>query len=123
MVPVKYVGIRAGGFIDNLYGSGATWARPGDVVEIDDYPALLLLRHPEFEDGRKGKLYGTPIKAKAPEKETDDDQRPPPVQLEAMTKAEIATYAKRSFGIDLNLRETKDELVHRVSRMVGMARV
>ena len=84
----------------------------------------MLLRHPEFEDARKGKAKGAPIKAEKPEQEIDDDQRPPAVQLDVMTKAEIAQYAKRSFGVELDVSKSKkEELIHTVGRMMGMARV
>lgn len=123
MIPVKYVGLKEDGFVDHLYGSGVRWAKPGEVQDVEPYAASRLLSHPEFEDARKGKSYGTPIKAEAPEKDIEDDQRPAPVQLDAMTKAEITQYAKRSFGVDLDAKETKAELVSKVSRMVGMARI
>lgn len=123
MIPVKYVGPKPSGSVDHLYGSGTRWSKPGDVQEVEPYAAKMLLRHPEYEDARKGKAAGTPIVAEAPVKEIEDDQRPPPVQLEAMTKAEIAAYAKRSFGVDIDPSTKKADLIHTVGRMVGMARV
>ena len=123
MIPVKYVGPKLKGSVDHLYGSGTRWTKPGDVQDVEPYVAKMLLRHPEYEDARKGKAAGTPITAEAPIKEIEDDQRPPPVQLDSMTKGEIAAYVKRSFGVDIDTSAKKVDLIHSVSRMVGMARV
>jgi hypothetical protein len=123
MFPVKYVWPKLKGSFDHLYGSGTRWTKPGDVQDVEPYVAKMLLRHPEYEDARKGKAAGTPITAEAPIKEIEDDQRPPPVQLDSMTKGEIAAYVKRSFGVDIDTSAKKVDLIHSVSRMVGMARV
>jgi hypothetical protein len=114
-VPIKYVGSSAS-WTDNLYGSGLTWLR-NDFQIVPGYIAVRLLKHVEFQDGRTGKLKGRPIDATEPSRKDEDE--PPLVDLNAMTKENLVQYAKRNFNLDVSGRAVKGEMVEIVRRQMG----
>ena len=118
LIKVKYVGLLEA-WDDHVYGSGL-WVR-GEPRAVEDYLAAQLLKHSEFEDARHPKQRG-PIDAQAPEKPeaTQEEWELPPLQsFDAMTKEQIAVFAKRTFGAELPARQTKAEMVERVRFLMG----
>lgn len=118
LIKVKYIGLLES-WDDHIYGSG-TWVQ-GEPREVEDYLAMQLLKHSEFEDARHHKQRG-PIEAVIPEKpqeEQEDWEKAPLQSLEAMTKEQIAVFAKRTFGADLPTTNTKAEMVERVRFLMG----
>ena len=120
MIPIRYIGKKTS-FTDTLYGSRATWQH-GDVVEVDEWQALRLLRHPEFQDARPRKER-TAIQAERPEDppvETVD--LPPLTSLETMTKNDLTTFVRRHFGIELDAGAKKAELVVKAKTLMARVR-
>ena len=118
LIKIKYIGLLDA-WDDHLYGSG-TWIQ-GEPREVEDFLAMQLLKHPEFEDARHHKQRG-PIEAVIPEKpveEPEDWERAPLQSFEAMTKEQIATFAKRTFGAELPTKQTKAEMIDRVRFLMG----
>lgn len=120
MIPIRYVGSKAP-FRDHLYGSGAEW-RYSDVVEVSPVAARKLLTHPEFEDARED--TSVPIKSVVVKETLDDkteevEHEPPLVNLDAMTKAQIAEYAYRQFGVELDGKATKTDMANTVRLQMG----
>jgi hypothetical protein len=116
IVPIIYIG-GADSWFDNLYGTGLTWTK-GGFQNVPGHVAYDLLRHPEFKDGRVGKLKDRDIDATKPEKPEVKDE-PPLVNLEAMTKDNIAQYAKRNFNLELDDGMKKADMVELVRRQMG----
>ena len=103
-MPIRYVGNRPE-FFDYLYGSKETWPQ-GGVVPVEIPIAIKLLQHPEFEDARDvdEQLAHTPkellaLPADVPDEpgveedeKTEEElpEEPPLVNLEALTKDQIA---------------------------------
>lgn len=118
-VKVKYVGLLDV-FEDHLYNTGA-WVKD-TPREVEDYQALQLLRHPEFEDARHHTQRGKQIDAVIPEKadkDVEEDQLPSLQPLDAMTKAQLAVHAKRQFGVDIPTDLLKSEMVEKVRFLMG----
>ena len=118
MVKVKYVGLLEQ-WDDHLYESG-TWVK-NEPREVEDWIAAQLLKHPEFEDARHHKQRG-PIIAVPPEKpeeEPEDWEKAPLQSFDAMTKEQIAVFAKRTFGAELPTKQTKAEMIDRVRFLMG----
>lgn len=118
LIKIKYIGLLDA-WDDHLYGSG-TWIQ-GEPREVEDFLAMQLLKHPEFEDARHHKQRG-PIEAVIPEKpveEPEEWEQAPLQSFEAMTKEQIATFAKRTFGADLPTKQTKAEMIDRVRFLMG----
>lgn len=118
LIKIKYIGLLDA-WDDHLYGSG-TWIQ-GEPREVEDFLAMQLLKHPEFEDARHHKQRG-PILAVPPEKpeeEPEDWEKAPLQSFDAMTKEQIAVFAKRTFGAELPVKQTKAEMIDRVRFLMG----
>lgn len=121
MIKVKYSpsAEQNQSWFDNLYGSGE-WSAD-DVRDVDEWTAVCLLKHPEFLDARHHKQRGE-IDAKPPvikDKEEDENELAPLVQIDSMTKEQVAVFAKRQFGIDLPAGLKKGEMVDKVRFLMG----
>lgn len=117
-VKVKYVGLLDV-FEDHLYNTGS-WEKD-KARDVEDFEAMQLLRHPEFEDARHHTQRGKPIEAVVPDKEdnVEEDQLPTLKPLEAMTKEQLAVHAKRSFGVDVPTDLLKADMVGRIRNLMG----
>lgn len=112
-IAIKYNGPKP--YTDHLYGSKLHWDIGDTREDVPEHIAVKLLRHPEFEDARKRK---TEIKVE-PRPREEVDIQPPLVNLEAMTKDQLADYAHRNFGVRLDTKAKKDELVDTVRLTMG----
>ena len=119
LVPVKYVGLKDEE-VDHIYGSWVTWKR-GEIQEVEDYVAMQLIKHPEFEDARHHKQKTKPIEGVIPERQVEeikDEDLPPLVHsMESMTKDQIAQYARRNFGVQVEGK--KGEMIEKVRYLMG----
>ncbi|MCK2097524.1 hypothetical protein [Thauera aromatica] len=112
-VAIKYTGPKP--YTDHLYGSRLHWEIGDTREDVPEHIAVKLLRHPEFEDARKRK---TEIKVEPPPREEREDV-PPLVNLDAMTRDQLADYAHRNFGVRLDPKAKKAELVDTVRLTMG----
>ena len=97
-IHVKYNGNKAE-WTDRFYGSGGTWT-PGAVLAIEEASARKLLKHPEFEE--VDQFDDLDVQEPEPEKVEEDEVEPPPlVDIETMTKTQLAVFAQRNFGLQL----------------------
>lgn len=112
-IAIKYTGPKP--FTDHLYGSKLHWEIGDTREDVPEHIAIKLLRHPEFEDARKRK---TEIKVEELPRE-EQDNLPPLVNLEAMTKDQLAQYAHRNFGVVLDAGMKKSELLDTVRLQMG----
>lgn len=112
-IAIKYNGPKP--YTDHLYGSKLHWEIGDTRDDVPEHIAVKLLRHPEFEDARK---YKSKIKVEEQPREEVEDL-PPLVNLESMTKDQLAQYAHRNFGVKLDTSVKKAELLDTVRLTMG----
>ena len=123
MIPVKYVGPKETE-VEHNYGSGVFF-KQGEVTMVPDYAAKILLeRHPsEYQDGRHHKQQHLEIKPvePVPPKFVEDVEPPPLVNLDAMTKEQLVTFTHKQWGVELDAKGKKADLIDRARSLMGGA--
>lgn len=119
LVPVVYVGNKPHAF-DNIAHSGKSWQGKGDVQEVTDAQAKLLLKYPDQwalanEDDRAAveapvSIEGKDENGEAVTIDPDDLKKP----LEKMNKAELAALAKQSWDKELDPAMTKKAMIDQI---------
>lgn len=119
LVPVVYVGNKPHAF-DNIAHSGKSWQGKGDVQEVTDAQAKLLLKHPDQwalanEADRAAveapvSIEGKDENGEAVTIDPDDLKKP----LEKMNKAELAALAKQSWDKELDPAMTKKAMIDQI---------
>lgn len=116
LVAVKYVGKKPAAF-DNIARSGITWNGHGDVQEVTESQAALLIKFPDqwVLDNEEDVLrVDVPSNIKAVDEDGDTVVIDPTAfkkPIEKMTKVEIVAYAKDKFGKDIDVALTKKALI------------
>ena len=119
LVPVVYVGNKPHAF-DNIAHSGKSWQGKGDVQEVTDAQAKLLLKYPDQwalanEADRAAVEAPVSIEGKNEDGEAvtidPDDLKKP---LEKMNKAELAALAKQSWDKELDPAMTKKAMIDQI---------
>lgn len=119
LVPVVYVGNKPHAF-DNIAHSGKSWQGKGDVQEVTDAQAKLLLKYPDQwalanEADRAAVEAPVSIEGKDENGEAvtinPDDLKKP---LEKMNKAELAALAKQSWDKELDPAMTKKAMIDQI---------
>lgn len=125
-VPLRYVGKKASGETDHLYGTGITWDKPGDVKDVPADKAPLLLNHPDvWRDARVSAAKKTdPIEPKEPEsKRIHEEEIIPDVaaKVHLMDKTGLVAYALTQFGerLDLDGKGTVESVRTEVVRLIN----
>lgn len=116
LVPVVYVGNKPAAY-DNIARSGKTWNGKGDIQEVTEPQAKLLMKFPD-----QWQLASADDLARVEHTEaikvTDEDgdnvvidpaafKKP----VEQMTKAELVAYAQDKWGKALNVNMAKKQLI------------
>lgn len=119
LVPVVYVGNKPHAF-DNIAHSGKSWQGKGDVQEVTDAQAKLLLKYPDQwalanEADRAAveapvSIQSTDEAGEAVTIDPDDLKKP----LEKMNKAELFALAKQSWDKELNPAMTKKAMIDQI---------
>lgn len=123
-VHIMYIGQRPV-WADDKHGSGMKFER-NKSVPTPAWLAILLLRSVDFQDMRSKTEQARPIDATRPpmtkldmERETDDlDQIDQAVQLHTLTKAQMAAYAMRAFGVRVDPSGLKDDVTDSVRNLM-----
>lgn len=119
LVPVVYVGNKPHAF-DNIAHSGKSWNGKGDVQEVTDAQAKLLLKYPDQwalanEADRAAVEAPVSIEGKNEDGEAvtidPDDLKKP---LEKMNKAELSALAKQSWDKELDPAMTKKAMIDQI---------
>ena len=119
LVPVVYVGNKPHAF-DNIAHSGKSWQGKGDVQEVTDAQAKLLLKYPDQwalanEADRAAVEAPVSIEGKDENGEAltidPDDLKKP---LEKMNKAELSALAKQSWDKELDPAMTKKAMIDQI---------
>lgn len=119
LVPVIYVGNKPHAF-DNIAHSGKSWQGKGDVQEVTDAQAKLLLKYPDQwalanEVDRAAveapvSIEGKDENGEAVTIDPDDLKKP----LEKMNKAELSALAKQSWDKELDPAMTKKAMIDQI---------
>jgi hypothetical protein len=122
-IPVRYVGLKLHES-DHLYGSGVKFTR-GKVSQVPDWAAASLLRHPEYEDARPKDERGLPIIARRELDRADLEMEmrelealEAHVNLETMTRDQMASYAMRTYGVRVDPSTLKADVTSSVRTLM-----
>lgn len=118
-VKLVYVGNKPAAY-DNIARSGKTWNGPGDVQEVTELQARLLLKHPDQwalmnEDDRAAVEHTEMIKTIDEDGDTviiDPDAFKKP--LEKMSKAEMVAYASDRWNKTLEVTMAKKMMIDQI---------
>ena len=119
LVPVVYVGNKPHAF-DNIAHSGKSWQGKGDVQEVTDAQAKLLLKYPDqwaLANEADRAVVEAPVSIEGKDENGEavtidpDDLKKP---LEKMNKAELAALAKQSWDKELDPAMTKKAMIDQI---------
>lgn len=119
LVPVVYVGNKPHAF-DNIAHSGKSWQGKGDVQEVTDAQAKLLLKYPDqwaLANEADRAAVDAPVSIQSQDENGEavtidpDDLKKP---LEKMNKAELSALAKQSWDKELNPAMTKKAMIDQI---------
>ena len=119
LVPVVYVGNKPHAF-DNIAHSGKSWQGKGDVQEVTDAQAKLLLKYPD-QWALANDADRAAVEAPVSIQGTDEDGQPVSIDpddlkkpLEKMNKTELTALAKESWDKDLDPAMTKKAMIDQI---------
>ena len=119
LVPVVYVGNKPHAF-DNIAHSGKSWQGKGDVQEVTDAQAKLLLKYPDqwaLANEADRATVDAPVSIQSQDENGEavtinpDDLKKP---LEKMNKAELSALAKQSWDKELDPAMTKKAMIDQI---------
>lgn len=119
LVPVIYVGNKPHAF-DNIAHSGKSWQGKGDVQEVTDAQAKLLLKYPDqwaLANEADRAAVDAPVSIQSQDENGEavtidpDDLKKP---LEKMNKAELSALAKQSWDKELDPAMTKKAMIDQI---------
>jgi hypothetical protein len=119
LIPVVYVGKKPEAF-DNVARSGKSWNGQGDVQEVTDAQAKLLIKFPDQwqlanEKDRASveapeSITGIDDNGKAVTVDPEDLKQP----IEKMSKAELTALAKDRWGKELDSKLSKKAMIDQI---------
>ena len=119
LVQVVYVGNKPHAF-DNIAHSGKSWQGKGDVQEVTDAQAKLLLKYPDqwaLANEADRATVDAPVSIQSQDENGEavtidpDDLKKP---LEKMNKAELSALAKQSWDKELDPAMTKKAMIDQI---------
>lgn len=119
MVKIEYVGKKVSA-TDNVAGSRVTWNGNGDVAEVTEAQAKILLRYPDqwaLADAKDKKKVDKPTLIDVVSADGDVDlinEESLSKPLEKMEKNELKAYAKKHFGKDLDGRMSSKLMIDQI---------
>lgn len=118
-VKVKYVGKKPFA-VDNVARSGRCWAGAGDVQEVTDAQAQILISYADqwaLDNEADASLIKEPEPIKTDMSDgTEVDVSPEELTkpLELMTKAELVAYAMQKYGQKIDGRSSTKQLIDQI---------
>lgn len=116
LIPVVYVGKKPQAF-DNVARSGKTWNGAGDVQEVTDAQAKLLIKFPDQwqladeadleQVNQPQSVTGTDEDGKTVVVDPTELQKP----IEKMNKAELTAFAMNRWGKELDSKLSKKQMI------------
>lgn len=116
LVALKYVGRKPAAY-DNIAHSGKVWNGPGDVQEVTDAQAKLLLKYPDqwaLVNPADQARVDAPVSITAVDEHGDTVTVDPEAlnrPIERMSKPELVAYAKQKFGKKLDARKSTKQMI------------
>ncbi|MDF0750283.1 hypothetical protein NLU14_08575 [Marinobacter sp. 71-i] len=123
---IQYVG-RQRTHRERLYGTGVVFAGRGDVQEIEDEKLArkMLSRHPdqyaevEAEPSADAQKTGDPGGDNTPAPQINIDGTLTPIAK--ATKDQLEAFAREQFDVELDKRNTKDDLIAEILALIADA--
>lgn len=116
LVKVQYIGSKTAAY-DNVARSGQSWQGYGDIKEVTDVQAKILIKFADqwmLVDEADQARIESPESIKVVDEDGDTVVIDPEAfgkPIERMTKAEIVAYAKNKFGRDVDVNKAKKALI------------
>ena len=119
LIPVRYVGKKPSAY-DSVARSGATWNGYGDVQDVTDAQAKLLIKYPDqWQLANLGDAdqVNAPVSITVTDEDGDrvvidpDTFKKP---LERMSKAELVALAKDRWGKTLDARKSTKHMIDQI---------
>lgn len=116
LIEVMYVGNKPHAF-DNVARSGKSWAGKGDVQEVTDAQAKLLIKFPDqwqLADEADREAVETPVSITGKDEDGKDVTVDPVAltqPLEKLNKTELTALAMDRFGKELDAKLSKKQMV------------
>ena len=115
LIAIRYIGTESRTL--HLFNEDVSWD-PQDEAKVPEYAARQLLEHKDlFELVGDAELPSV----KTAKGDFDEEEKSEHTELDAVlpridafTKSQIVDLAKRTFGVDLNPEDLKDNLIGRV---------
>lgn len=119
LIAVRYVGKKPSAY-DSVARSGAVWNGPGDVQEVTDAQAKLLIKYTDqWQLANPDDLtaVNAPISITVVDEDGDSVAIDPDrfkLPLERMSKAELIALAKDRWGKTLDARRSSKHLIDQI---------
>lgn len=116
LIEVMYVGNKPHAY-DNVARSGKSWAGKGDIQEVTDAQAKLLIKFPdqwELVNEKDRKAVEKPVSIVGHDDEGNDVSVDPEAltkPVETMTKAELTALASNRWGKELDPKLSKKQMI------------
>lgn len=119
LISVRYVGRKKAAY-DNVARSGITWNGHGDVQQVTEAQAKLLIKYPdqwELADAADQAAIDAPVSIEVIDEDGEAVSINPEAfnqPLERMSKAELKAYAFNKWGKDLDARKSTKAMIDQV---------
>jgi len=119
LIALRYVGKKPAAY-DNIARSGVTWAGFGDVKEVTDAQAKLLLKYPdqwELVSVADKESVEAPVSISVQDEDGEDvviDPEALKKPLEKMSKPELKALAQDKWGKELDARKSTKAMIDQI---------
>lgn len=119
LIKLKYIGKKPEAY-DNIARSGVTWHGHGDVQEVTDVQAKMLLKFPDqwaLVHAQDAQVVNAPVSIKVTDEDGDDVIVDPDAfkkPYERMSKAELIGYAKNKWNKTLDAKKSSKFMIDQI---------
>ena len=119
LIKLVYVGNKPAAY-DNIARSGKTWNGKGDVQEVTDAQAKLLLKFTDqwqLANEKDRAAVEKPVSISVTDEAGDDvviDPEALKQPIEKLSKAELSALAKNKWGKDLSANKSRKEMIDQI---------
>lgn len=119
LIKLVYVGNKPAAY-DNIARSGKTWNGKGDIQEVTDAQAKLLLKFPDqwqLVDAKDKAAIEAPVSISVTDEAgevevVDPDALKQPI--EKMSKTELSALAKNKWGKELSVNKNRKDMIDQI---------
>ena len=119
LIKLVYVGNKPAAY-DNIARSGKTWNGKGDVQEVTDAQAKLLLKFPDqwqLVDAKDKAAIEAPVSISVTGEAGEDvivDPETFKQPIEKLSKSELSAYALNKWGKDLSANKNRKDMIDQI---------